>query len=91
MAFQIASDEATFIDSVRLLQVSHFDGAICKWGMPEGGHEKWSRPVDEILTGYAATSSSCSSVRSTITPFSNVTPARTSATRCGALTARHRV
>ena len=37
MAFQIASDEATFIDSVRLLQVSHFDGAICKWGMPEGG------------------------------------------------------
>jgi hypothetical protein len=34
MAFQIASDEATFIHSVRLLQVSHFDGAICKWGMP---------------------------------------------------------
>ena len=40
---------------------------------------------------YAATSSSSSSARSAITPFSKTTPARTSATRWGALTIRHRV
>ena len=39
--------------------------------------------MDGNLTDYAATSSFCSSDRSTITPFSNFTPARTSATRCG--------
>ncbi len=43
------------------------------------------------LANYAATSVSCSSDRSTITPFSNFTPARTRATSWGALTARHRV
>lgn len=43
-----------------------------------------------ILAGHAAASLSCSLGRSTITPFSKVAPARTRATRWGALTARHR-
>jgi hypothetical protein len=43
-----------------------------------------------IWRDHAATSVSCSSARSTITPFSNFTPARTRATRWGALTIRQR-
>jgi hypothetical protein len=42
-------------------------------------------------SNYAATSFSSASDRSAITPFSNFVPARTRATRCGALTARQRV
>ena len=68
------------------------DGWRCRAGqaLEPRRDEKWSIPVDEDLTDYAATSSFLSSVRSIITPLSNVTPARTSATRCGALTDRHR-
>jgi hypothetical protein len=40
-----------------------------------------------FLSNYAATSVSSCSDRSTITPFSNLAPARTNATKCGALTA----
>ena len=43
------------------------------------------------LSNYAATSFSFASDRSTITPLSNTTPARTRATSSGALTARHLV
>ncbi len=43
------------------------------------------------LANHAATSVSCSSDPSTMTPFSNFTPARTSVASWGALTARHRV
>src|SRR6266540_5198472 len=42
-----------------------------------------------VLGDHAATSCT-SSGRSTITPLSNLAPARTSATRCGPLTARQR-
>jgi hypothetical protein len=77
-------------DSVRLGGSHNYLGPDGKvWTFPSS--EKWSRLVDEIPTDYAATSSSCSSVRSAITPLSNLTPARTSATRCGALTIRHRL
>jgi hypothetical protein len=31
--FQIAIEKSAFIDTVRLLEVSHFDRAISKWGM----------------------------------------------------------
>ena len=30
---KIVIEESTFIDGVRLLEVSHFDSAISKWGM----------------------------------------------------------
>jgi len=50
--------------------------------------EQSSIPVDQ--DPYAASVPVVSSGRSTSLPFSNVAPARTSATRCGALTARQR-
>src|SRR5664279_3076086 len=51
--------------------------------------EELSRPVDQDL--YATMTSASSSVgRSTSLPLQNVAPARTSGTRCGALTARQR-
>ena len=59
--------------------------------IPEGrcaDREQSSIPVDQ--DPYAASVPVVSSGRSTSLPFSNVAPARTSATRCGALTARQR-
>ena len=50
--------------------------------------EQSSIPVDQ--DPYAASVPVVSSGRSMSLPFSNVAPARTSATRCGALTARQR-
>ena len=50
--------------------------------------EQSSIPVDQ--DPYAASVPVVSSGRSTSLPFSKVAPARTSATRCGALTARQR-
>src|SRR5262249_57119511 len=43
-----------------------------------------------VLIDHAATLVLASSGRSMSIPFSNFAPARTSATRCGPLTARHR-
>ena len=54
--------------------------------------QKWSRPVDEVLTDYAATSSSCSLSSLDHHPLLEASHRpRTNATRCGALIARHRV
>ena len=54
---------------------------------PRNSQDLWMRFSDR---GYAATSVSCWLGRSTITPLSKLAPARTSATRWGALTDRHR-
>jgi hypothetical protein len=52
--------------------------------------EQLSRPVDKISGCLRSTSVSSSSGHSTITHLSNLTPEGTRATRCGALTDRHR-
>ena len=61
--------------------------AVLTMSSNRNSQDLWMR----FLKDYAATSFSPSSDRSAITPFSKTTPARTSATRCGALTARQRV
>jgi hypothetical protein len=34
IGLQIATEETAFVDNVRPLEVSRFDGAMSKWGMP---------------------------------------------------------
>jgi hypothetical protein len=83
--------EARFISDVvdTLLDLDCiYDSYTEASGAPRRNNQDlWMRKPSD----YAATSFSPSSDRSAITPFSKTTPARTRATRCGALTARQRV
>ena len=83
---------AAFAEALMSAQASMQCNAAYGERCPTSGRMRNSQdPWMRFLTDYAATSSSCSSDRSAITPFSNFTPARTRATRWGALTIRHRV